>query len=61
MGMKEGSNEKGMFPANFTKPLWAILSRKYIYYHPKTAQFAASSLLLWYFFTHLKYLTRKIW
>ncbi|XP_014217836.1 myc box-dependent-interacting protein 1-like, partial [Copidosoma floridanum] len=21
MGMKEGTNEKGMFPANFTKPL----------------------------------------
>lgn len=23
MGIKEGTNEKGMFPANFTKPLWA--------------------------------------
>lgn len=22
MGMKEGTNDKGMFPANFTKPLW---------------------------------------
>lgn len=24
--MKEGTNEKGMFPANFTKPLWELSS-----------------------------------
>lgn len=24
MGIKEGTNEKGMFPANFTKPLWGL-------------------------------------
>jgi len=24
MGVKEGSGEKGMFPANFTRPLWVI-------------------------------------
>jgi len=26
MGIKEGTNEKGMFPANFTKPLWELYS-----------------------------------
>jgi len=24
MGVKEGSGEKGMFPANFTRPLWVM-------------------------------------
>jgi hypothetical protein len=24
MGVKEGSGEKGMFPANFTRPLWVV-------------------------------------
>lgn len=22
MGQKEGTNEKGLFPANFTRPIW---------------------------------------
>lgn len=25
MGLKESTGEKGMFPANFTRPLWAFL------------------------------------
>lgn len=23
MGQKEGTNEKGLFPANFTRPIWS--------------------------------------
>lgn len=24
MGQKEGTNEKGLFPANFTRPIWKV-------------------------------------
>lgn len=37
MGTKDHSDEKGMFPANFTRPLWSVKRNFSKLFHPSSS------------------------